>query len=159
MSSDPPHPALNADPVRQGVGSLKGYAYQIWRSVLEWMTMQADEAIDLEGNEDIDRLYPGGAESTQVKDTAGSGPVTLRSGDVIEAINNYWKARQRNVGVKLSMRFLSTAGVTSEKEKPFGERHGLRVWQSVQRRTNPATDEADAILLRDFLLQVPGLDA
>ena len=159
MTSDPPIPGLEADVSRQAVASLDGYAYQIWRSVLEWLTLAADETIELEGNEDIDRLWPGEAQTIPVKNTAGSGSLTLRSPDVVNAINNFWKARQRNAGVRLHMRFLSTSGATHEKKRPFGDRPGLRVWQTVQRRASPTADEEDANSIRAFLVSLSSIDA
>ena len=60
-SSDQAKPAgqlarINADVRRQAVPSLNGYGYQIWHSVLVWLDLSEGEAIDLEGNEDIDRV-------------------------------------------------------------------------------------------------------
>ena len=101
---------INADVRRQAVASLSGYAYQIWRSVLAWLDLHADQVVDLEGNEDIDLLYPGGAISTQVKALKDS--VTLRSTEVVETSNNCWLAQERNPGLPLTLRFLSTAGST-----------------------------------------------
>lgn len=159
MTADPPIPQLEADVSRQAVASLDGYAYQIWRSVLEWLTLAADEIIELEGNEDIDRLRPGEAQTIPVKNTAGSGSLTLRSPDVVNAINNFWKARQRNAGVRLHMRFLSTSGATHERKRPFGDRPGLHVWQTVQRRASPIADEADVNSIRAFLVSLSSIDA
>ncbi len=151
-------PVVPSDPARQAVASLDGYAYQIWRTVLEWLLLKDAAELELEGNEDIDLLRPGIATSVQVKNTAGSGGITLRSGDVVDAINNFWRARAKNPSIDLSVRFLSTSGSTFEKERPFGALHGLQVWRAAQRRLQPETDLEATVQIRAFLTLLPSID-
>jgi hypothetical protein len=84
------------------------------------MHLRADEVLFLEGAEDFDMHSPDGLIATQVKDTAGSGTLTLRSSDAIAAINNFWRHRQNNPDNMVSLRFLTTASPGWEKGSEFG---------------------------------------
>src|ERR1700730_8481794 len=77
---------LRNDPAREATASLAGYASQIWRSVLVWLRLEDGERLYLEGAEDIDVIHGSAAETIQVKATKGN--ITLRSADVVEAIDN-----------------------------------------------------------------------
>jgi hypothetical protein len=68
------------------VDSLRGYSYQMLRSIETWLDLREGEVLALEGAEDLDRIGQGGTTVEQVKDTAGSGNVTFRSRSVLEAI-------------------------------------------------------------------------
>jgi hypothetical protein len=133
MSGEDNLEGLVPDPKRQAVASLDGYAYQIWHSVLEWLSLGESEELELEGNEDIDRLAPDRATTIQVKKTDGSGAISLRSGDVVDAINNFWSAKGRNPDRPFRMRFLSTSSVAKEQGGHFGSERGLDVWRAAQR--------------------------
>jgi hypothetical protein len=109
-----PVPSLTADPSRQASASLAGYIFQVWHSLLQWITLQESEALELEGNEDIDRLRGADATTIQAKHLDPGRSLTLRSPDVVEAIGNYLAARSRNPGIRLHFRFLSTANAGSE---------------------------------------------
>ena len=80
---------LVGDKRRQATDSIRGYVYQAYQSVLAWMRLGKDEVLFLEGAEDFDVHSADGVTATQVKDTAGSGTLTLRSGDAVAAINNF----------------------------------------------------------------------
>jgi hypothetical protein len=64
---------------REAVDSARGYNYQILHSVLAWLQLREGEVLYLEGAEDLDRVGLDEASLTQVKDTAGSGSITLRT--------------------------------------------------------------------------------
>jgi hypothetical protein len=93
--SDPDNnlPLVN-DSAREATASMHGYASQIWRSVLVWLNLGDSERMYLEGAEDIDVIHGANVETTQVKVT--KAPITLRSADVVEAINNTWTHQERN---------------------------------------------------------------
>jgi hypothetical protein len=124
--SDPP--PLAGDPARQVPQVLRGYRYQIWRSVEAWLDLGDDEALALEGAEDIDILGHFDATAIQVKDLARN--VTLRSSEVLEAIGNFWNLRQMNPGRPLRFRFLTTAEAGFENGAPFGAgKAGFDAWR------------------------------
>lgn len=144
---------LVSDPARQAHDTFRGYIYQILRSILVWLELGDDEQLFLEGAEDLDRLDPAGALTEQVKDTAGSGNITLRTPSVVEAVNNFWSHRTRNPGVTIRFRYVTTSGIGVEQGAPFGTgRGGLDLWNAL--RTLDSGDESDGQirLIADFLL-------
>jgi len=147
---DPTH--LIADPGRQAVASLAGYSYQLWHSLLAWLTLSFDERLQLEGNEDIDVLRGTAASTTQVKRV--SKAMTLRSEDAVEAINNFWNARERNPSVRLTFKFLSTAEAGREAGDHFGGRRGLEVWRAARRGVDRQSDVIAAQQLQSFMLSL-----
>ena len=123
----------SGSPHREAVDSLRGYSYQMLRSIETWLDLRESEELALEGAEDLDRIGPHGATVEQVKDTAGSGNVTLRSQSVLEAIGNFWEHLERNPGTQLRFRFLTTAGVGRERNRPLGlDDPGLELWRRIQ---------------------------
>jgi hypothetical protein len=129
---------------------MRSYWAQIWRSVLVWLELGTTERLYLEGAEDLDRVRGVDAETIQVKDTAGN--ITLRSSDVIEAIDNAFGHQQRNAQRTIRFRFLTTSGVGSERGVPFRDgMPGLVFWQAC-RGSLDANAEADARAIADFLL-------
>jgi hypothetical protein len=87
---------LVGDKRRQATASIRGYVYQAYQSVLAWIRLGNNEVLFLEGAEDFDVHSAEGVTATQVKDTAGSGTFTLRSGDAVSAINHLWCHQQNN---------------------------------------------------------------
>jgi hypothetical protein len=142
---------LEHDRNREASSSIRGYIYQAYQSVLAWMRLGEEEVLYLEAAEDFDVYEHDSAVVTQVKDTAGSGSITLRSADVIEAINNYWHHKQLNPGKTIRFRFLTTACAGQEKGISFHEvEKGIDYWMLVAR------DEEIAVKpLREFLLDLP----
>ena len=125
---------LVGDKRRQATDSIRGYVYQAYQSVLAWMRLGKDEVLFLEGAEDFDVHTADGVTATQVKDTAGSGTLTLRSGEAVTAINNFWRHRQNNLDKAVSLRFLTTASPGREKGGEFGGiATGIQYWSSAKR--------------------------
>src|SRR5688572_12253635 len=120
-----------ADPKRQAIGPLRGYGYQAWQSVYQWITLKGDETLFLEGGEDIDVLSAREATTIQVKDTAAV--ITLNRNDVLEAIGHFWEHQENNPKRKIWFHFLTTSPRGLEKDKPFGEVKGLDHWDACKR--------------------------
>jgi hypothetical protein len=118
MSADNENRPLVNDPAREAAASTRGYWAQIWRSVLVWLDLGETERLYLEGAEDIDRINGFAGETIQVKDVAGN--ITLRSKDVVEAIDNAWAHQQRNPRHTIKFRFMTIAGMGVEQGAPFG---------------------------------------
>jgi hypothetical protein len=151
MSVDDESQPLVNDPAREAVAPMRGYWAQVWRSVLVWMDLGDAERLYLEGAEDIDRIEGLAAETVQVKDVSGN--ITLRSGDVIEAIDNAWAHQLRNPRYTIKFRFLTTAGIGVEQGAPFGPgMGGLQLWQDSRLSGNAEARERDGRAIADFLL-------
>ena len=147
---DDRQPLVN-DPVREAVASMRGYWAQVWRSVLAWVELDESERLYLEGAEDFDRISGLVAETVQIKDAAGN--ITLRSGDVIEAIGNAWDHQRRNPRHSIKFRFLTTAGIGVEQGSPFGAGiGGLRLWRESRSSGDEAKRQHDARAIANFLL-------
>ena len=145
------NPPLEHDKTREATPTIRGYAYQAYQSVLAWMRLSEGEVLYLEAAEDFDLQQLGADVVTQVKDTAGSGSITLRSSDAIDAINNYWNHKQLNPDRQIVFRFLTTSITGQEKGVTFGEvKKGIAYWMLAAR------DEGLPIKpLRDFLADLP----
>src|ERR1700757_4009455 len=148
MDADDDSQPLVNDPAREAAASMRGYWAQVWRSVLAWVELGDSERLYLEGAEDFDRISGLVAETVQIKDAAGN--VTLRSGDVIEAIGNAWDHQRRNSRHTIKFRFLTTAGIAVERGSPFGAGiGGLRLWRESRSSGNEAKRQRDAREIAD----------
>lgn len=142
---------LESNSKRQAVPTLRGYAYQIWQSLYQWLNLKDNEVLYLEGAEDYDLLGPTRTETVQIKDKRASGNITLNSDDVIEAISNYWQHQEQNKDRLIYFRFLTTAERGNEKNPSFNTGHGLDYWDSCR------NDKMDIQPLRAFLSNHPKL--
>jgi len=122
---------LEGDPAREAVDAIRGYVYQVLRSVLAWIDLGEEEVLYLEGAEDFDRIGLENAEANQIKDTAKSGNLTLRSKSATDAIGNFWKHKLRNRDRRVAYRYLTTSSVGQERDSLF-EGGGIALWQSTQ---------------------------
>ena len=118
---------LQANPKRQAHAQLRGYLYQIWHSVDAWLDLAENETLYLEGAEDFDKISDDTATATQVKHTQHK--ITLRSQEVIDAINHYWELQDNHHDMSVKFRFLTRSQIGVEQGSPFGKnRRGLRLW-------------------------------
>ena len=118
---------LKADPKHQASDSLRGYRYQILHSVHAWLSLADDEILYLEGAEDFDIISPEIATVVQVKDTQHN--ITLRSQEVNDAINRYWKLRDNHRNRTVKFRFRTRSQRGKEQDNPFGKnQRGLDLW-------------------------------
>jgi hypothetical protein len=132
-----------ANAKRQAIGPQRGYSYQAWQTVYQWITLDRDEILFLEGGEDIDILTQAEATTVQVKDTAAA--ITLNNGDVLDAIAHFWEHQENNTDRTIWFHFLTTSQRGLEKDKPFGDVKGLDYWDSAKR------DGVDLSGVRTFL--------
>jgi hypothetical protein len=142
---------LRNDPAREATASMAGYASQIWRSVLIWLRLEDGERLYLEGAEDIDVIHGSSAETIQVKATKRN--ITLRSPDVVEAIDNAWLNQQRNRDRLIRYRFLTNAEIGMEQGDPIGlGLPGIALWERARKSADEAARLADTDRIRQFLL-------
>jgi hypothetical protein len=136
------------DPRRQAVDSLRGYAYQLYVSALAWLRLQSEERLYLEVAEDFTLVSRDALEGVQVKDTSGSGRVTINSEDVRQALASFVELVKRNPRVKVTLRFLSTSEIGVEKslEDRAAAQSVLEYWRK-------AASGADVTPLREAVLR------
>jgi hypothetical protein len=140
---------LISNPKRQANYTIDAYFHQIWHSLLRWIDLGEDEALFLEGAEDIDFYRSDDVTAIQIKKTPK--PLTLSSKDALESIANFWNHKRQNPGVTIKFQFVTTAERGMERSKPFGEVKGLDLWDSCKHQgSNPKT-------LKGFLSKQPRL--
>lgn len=125
------HDGIDGDPRRQAVASLRGYAYQLYATSLAWVGLNAGEQLYLEVAEDYAVLSQGALRAVQVRDTAGSEALTLRSASVAKTIESFVDLRRRNPGKPVTIRYLTTSYVSVERavsDRPEGVA-GLTYWR------------------------------
>jgi tetratricopeptide (TPR) repeat protein/energy-coupling factor transporter ATP-binding protein EcfA2 len=129
---------LIGDPERQAIDSLRGYDYQIWRTVETWLGLRDGQMLCIECAEDFDVVSPESAIATQVKNSPAN--ISLNSTDVKEAISNFWRHQERNSSrYRVSMRFLTRGGIAKEQKSDLGNEKGLELWAKAAGGDDEAT--------------------
>ena len=127
-------PALgppNADSARQAIHAIRGYEYQVLAAALAWVDLEENGLIYLEVAEDYAHVVGGDIEAVQVKETRGSGAVTLNTPAVRNAIESFVDLVAKNPTCEVQLRFLTTAPIGLEKspaDRPSGL-PGLEYWK------------------------------
>jgi hypothetical protein len=88
--------APQGDLARQAVAALRGYAFQLYGSVLAWLELKEGDDLFLEVAEDYAVVAQDALKAVQAKETRASGAVTLNTAGVREAINSFVDLTQRN---------------------------------------------------------------
>lgn len=145
-----PGASLDAPPAgdteRQAISSLGGYTYQVAVATLAWIDLNETGRLYLEVAEDYATVAGQALNAVQVKDTAGSGSVTLTTSSVRDAIEAFVDLVARNRDREVRLRFLTTSPIGAERklvDRPAGEA-GLNYWRR-------AATGADVEPLRNFL--------
>lgn len=139
-------PPLPADEQRRAHATTGAFIFQWWLSVLAWLELRDEEALYVESAEDFETVSAATGTATQVK-AGTSRSMTLRSEEVIDALNNYWALQQKE---RRAIRFvlLTRADIGQEQAAPLGTGvNGLELWMQV------AEDDSDpgAEAIRKFL--------
>ena len=137
------------DPAREAVAALRGFAYQLHASALAWLALADGETLHLEVAEDYAIAVEGALQGVQVKDTAGSGAITVRSSAVADTLNSFVDLTVRNPGRRVSIRHLTTSPIGRERavEDRVEGIPGLEYWRR-------AAAGAPVAPLRDVLLRL-----
>ena len=129
-----------ADSARQAVDALRGYIYQALAATIAWVDIDDKGRLYLEVAEDYATAANQALEAVQVKDTVGSGPVTLNSNNVQKAITNFIKLIDQNPNLEIDLRFFTTSKIGTEKkvdDRPAGTA-GLKYWRKVAAGADPS---------------------
>lgn len=129
----PPERTPVGDTAREAIGSLRGYVYQIFQSALAWTELKGDEFLFLEVAEDYAVAAKDALQAVQVKETVGR--VTINSDDIVASIDSFVELQERNPGLTVTLRHLTTS--TIGKEKKVKDRVGdiptLDAWRKLAR--------------------------
>ena len=126
---------------RDAYASIRGYVYQIDKTVDQWLALCTGQVLELERGEDIDLvgqlISADGNTATerrlleQVKHREGG--ITLRTAAALEALANFHDHRVHDTRTDLRFRFLTNAVVASEQFNPFPNRvPGITLWELVR---------------------------
>ena len=132
--------APKGDTARQAVDSLRGYAYQAMAAALAWLDIGEDSRLYLEVAEDYAVVAREALQAVQVKDTHGSGSITLNSPDVRRAVAAFVDLAQRNPETQVELRFFTTSEMGIEHaiaDRPAGMA-GLEYWRKVAAGADPS---------------------
>jgi hypothetical protein len=108
--------APQGDVARQAVAALRGYAFQLYGSVLAWLELKDGEDLFLEVAEDYAVVAQDALKAVQAKETLASGAVTLNTAGIKEAINSFVDLSNRNPARTVSLRYFTTSPIGLEKE-------------------------------------------
>jgi hypothetical protein len=149
---------------RDAFASIRGYIFQIDLTIDRWLSLGADQSLDLERGEDIDlvsRLLStdGSAEEArlleQIKHRETS--ITLRTAAALEALANFHDHRLNNANINLRFCFLTNAAAGREQLSPFANgMPGIILWEHIRTGQLDANDLPAAVTqLQRFLLNLP----
>ena len=127
------------DAARQAVDSLRGFAYQVLATTLAWLDIDEDSRLFLEVAEDYATIANQVLDAVQVKDTEGSGSVTLNSDGVRKAVATFVDLVARNPDIQVELRFFTTSEIGTEQaiaDRPAGMA-GLEYWRKVAAGADP----------------------
>ncbi len=139
MAAKPIKPKpLKGNPRRQAVAALRGYEYQIWHTVHDWLDLKGDALLFVEGAEDFDVVSSTSATVNQIKDTKAK--ITLRTAAVIEAISHFWQLQKDHPGTRIFFRFITRSEIGVEQDNPFGDGvGGLDLWKRSRNQPSAVT--------------------
>jgi len=119
---------------RQAIGGLRGYIYQLYQTLASWLDLKDDETLLLEVAEDFAILAKDTLVGTQVKETAGSGSITLHTKSVRDTISSLWSFQKANPERIVYINYLTTSNLGKEKGLSFpGKQSGLVYWRKAAR--------------------------
>lgn len=119
---------LKGNPRRQAVDALRGYEYQIWHTVHDWLDLKGEALLFVEGAEDFDVVSSTSATVNQIKDTKAK--ITLRTPAVFEAISHFWQLQKDHPSTRVFFRFVTRSEIGVEQGNPFGVGvAGLELWK------------------------------
>src|ERR1700719_1296245 len=113
---------------------LRGYRYQLLRSLDAWLGLGTNEVLLLETEEDFSVESPTGALDAQVKSSAAAGgpkPHSLRSKDVRAALSRFWTRSDQGRDPRPQLAFIAQGGVAREQGLVFPDNvPGIDYWRA-----------------------------
>lgn len=105
--------------------------YQLYQSALAWTELKHDEFLYLEVAEDYAIVAKNALKAVQVKKTTGR--VTINSDGIIATIDSFVELQEKNPGIKVTLRHLTTSQLGKEKklEHRVGKAATLVAWRNL----------------------------
>jgi hypothetical protein len=128
---------LPFDSKRVATATLRGYAFQVWIALEQWLRISHNVVLYLEGAEDLDRIHPDRAETIQIRHTAST--ISLNTQYARDAIKNFWKLQEQEYPRReVHFQYLTTSTIAQESGAPFGEENGITTWSRAKYDTEAA---------------------
>lgn len=127
----------NVDPKHQAINAIQGYEFQILNAALEWVDIEENGLIYLEVAEDYAKVV---SDKVQVKQTRGSGSITLNTPSVRKAIDSFLDLVEQNPNSDIHLRYLTTSPIGLERcrnDRPNGF-PGLKYWHLARMKQDVA---------------------
>ena len=147
---------------RDAYATIRGYVYQIDRTVDRWLALGDGDCLELERGEDIDLDTLGAALTSGGQSEQGrlleqikhrEKNLTLRDPSAIEALANAVEHIGENLGLSLRFCYTTNAAIGREKLSPFpADTPGVLFWEQIRCGQLTGTQATDGLrILRQFL--------
>lgn len=146
------------DKRRDAFGVIRGFSYQIERTIVAWLTLVPGTRLLLEAGEDIDyvrreTLDAGGDHRLLEQVKWRSRSISLRSPEVVESLANFLAHRTLNPETTLTFRFLTNASPAVERASGLAAGvKGLERWNELRRDHYRPEHDGELTSIRDLLL-------
>src|SRR5207245_7261099 len=154
----PNMPELEPDLERQATHSIRGYAYQCYQTIKAWLHCKPGEELRCEFAEDFDLVRRDldkqvtEAELNQVKHEKKN--ITLNSEPATQLINNFFRQKSRNPGLRLKIRLCTISDRGREKQVDWSNAScGMDLWDRLKRRQLTGLNQAAEIAALRFHLR------
>lgn len=129
---------------REGWNSHRGYVYQVWISIYQWLALTVNEVLFVEIAEDTARASAEAINLSQVRQVAAS--ISLNTAPARAALSNFWAHVTANPGRAVSFQYITTGDIAVEQGGEFdpGE-PGIVVWEKAK------TDAQAASRIHEYL--------
>ena len=111
---------------RDAWATIRGFVFQVDTTILRWLDLKESQLLELERGEDIDLIFRAFSASGEDCDRfleqlkRRDANITLRDTEVVEALASFYEHKTTNPSANLRFRFLTTAGIGLERDRPFG---------------------------------------
>ena len=134
---------------RQAEAALLGYSYQLYQTVLAWLSLGSNEVLHIEFAEDFAVSDDGSLKMTQVKNTKAA--LTMRSKAVASLIRAVWAFQEANPGRDVVAALVTTGKIGKERGVSFpGNHSGLSYWRVAARERSDVEPIRTALLDLDL---------
>jgi hypothetical protein len=145
---------------RDAWAPIRGYVYQVDSTILRWVMLKENEALELERGEDIDIIAPaiwkerGASQRVLEQIKCLDGSITLRSRAALESLARFHEHRQTNQRGALDLLFRFSTTALPAHEKPAGPltfTPGVLLWERARSSGSLVSAEQDCEAILAFL--------
>ncbi len=149
-------------PARDAYPAIRGFVFQVDRTLLAWLDLPEGAILECEAGEDIDEIRRVLAEGDSTAEQWRTleqvkyrvEPLTLRSPVVVESLTNFAATMRQNQGLDLRFRFFTNATAAKERgvRLPDGAT-GIDTWNAIRTNAIASTDLPAALAGLRAILQ------